>query len=428
MMAQNDGSHTVDPDEIAKILGEGSSNPILRWSKAVLSMAAALLLAFAIWQFGFSNSGDSQPAYRTDKVRLSDITVVVTATGTLEPTNKVDVSSELSGIIRKVTVDYNSPVKVGQVLAELDTDKLKATIASSRARLSATRAKVSEAQATVTEKELELQRKQALSDRRVVAQQDLETTKAAFLRAEAALASARADVKAAEANLELEETNLHKTCICSPIDGMVLSRNVDPGQVVAASLQAPVLFTIAQDLKQMEVQVDVDEADVGKVSEGQRAMFTVDAYPDRKFEARIRQLRYGSEIIQGVVTYKAVLTAANDDLLLRPGMTATAEIITQSETGILTVSNEALRYSPAVEEQDNRSFLDKLLPGRPRFRRSSPQQAPGPEHKLWRLGEDGTVYEMSVKTGISDGRRTKIVVGDVKAGEEVIVEALTYSK
>jgi HlyD family secretion protein len=209
---------------------------------------------------------------------------------------------------------------------------------------------------------------------------------------------------------------------------VVLSRNVDPGQVVAASLQAPVLFTIAEDLSQIEVQVDVDEADVGKVREGQQATFTVDAYPDRRFEATIKQLRFGSEVIQGVVTYKAVLTANNDNLLLRPGMTATAEIVVREETGVLTVSNETLRYSPPVSERDERSFLEKILPGRPRFRRSSPHQASGPDHRLWILDEKDMVRSITVKTGVSDGRRTQITGGDIKAGDKVIVEAITSGK
>ncbi|MEE4238862.1 MAG: efflux RND transporter periplasmic adaptor subunit [Anderseniella sp.] len=422
---QGQGRSSVDPDQIARVLQQGGKRGAWRWLKFPLAAGALMVLAAAIWWGAFSGQGGSQTSYRTDAAVLSDITVIVTATGTLEPTKKVDISSELSGIIRTVKVDYNSPVKSGQVLAELDTDKLEASIASSRARLAAARARVTEAQATVAEKQLELERKQALSDRRVVAQQDLDTARAAFHRAEAALASAQADVQAAEADLKLEETNLAKTCICSPIDGTVLARNVDPGQVVAASLQAPVLFTIAEDLSSMEVQVDVDEADVGKVREGQQASFTVDAYPDRKFSAEISQLRYGSEVIQGVVTYKAVLTAENDDLLLRPGMTATAEIVVQSASGVLSISNEALRYSPPVAEQDDRSFLEKLLPGRPRFRSSSPQLADGPERVIWRLEENGKAEEVKVKIGISDGRRTQLVEGGIEAGDKVILEAVT---
>lgn len=424
MNAPKQGRSTVNPDDIARVLQQGGGQGAGRWAKVVIAAGGLMLLAAAVWWATMSGQQGSGTSYRTDEARPADITVIVTATGTLEPTRKVDISSELSGIIRTVKVDYNSPVKAGQVLAELDTDKLRASIASSRAKLAAAQAKVAEAQATVAEKKLDLDRKQALSDRRVVAQQDLDAAQAAFHRAEAALASAQADVQAAEADLKLEETNLGKTCICSPIDGTVLARNVDPGQVVAASLQAPVLFTIAEDLSSMEVQVDVDEADVGKVHEGQQAAFAVDAYPDRKFAAEIKQLRYGSEVIQGVVTYKAVLTAENDDLLLRPGMTATAEIVVQSASDVLSISNEALRYAPPVEEQDNRSFLEKLLPGRPRFRSSSPQQADGPERTIWRLTENGDAEEVKVKIGISDGRRTQLVEGGIKAGDKVIVEAV----
>jgi len=428
MNAADDGRSSVDPDDIAKVLEQAGSRGAWRWAKVLTAAGGVVLVALAVWWATMSDHGGIRTSYRTDEARLADITVIVTATGTLEPTRKVDISSELSGIIRTVKVDYNSPVKAGQVLAELDTDKLRASIASSRAKLAAAEARVAEAQATVAEKKLDLDRKQALSDRRVVAQQDLDAANAAFHRAQAALASAQADVQAAEADLKLEETNLGKTCICSPIDGTVLARNVDPGQVVAASLQAPVLFTIAEDLSSMEVQVDVDEADVGKVQEGQQATFTVDAYPDRKFAAEIKQLRYGSEVIQGVVTYKAVLTAQNDDLLLRPGMTATAEIVVQSASDVLSISNEALRYMPPVEEQDNRSFLEKLLPRMPRFRSSPRQQADGPERVVWRLGQDSQAEEVKVKTGISDGRRTQLVEGGIQAGDKVIVEAVSQGK
>jgi HlyD family secretion protein len=187
------------------------------------------------------------------------------------------------------------------------------------------------------------------------------------------------------------------------------------------------LFTIAEDLSKMEVQVDVDEADVGKVKEGQDAAFTVDAYPDRSFEAKIKQVRYGSEVVQGVVTYKAVLTADNSDLLLRPGMTATAEITVQHESNVLTVSNEALRFTPPVAEpKDKRSFLQKLLPGFPRFRRASTPVVTGTERNLWIL-RNGEPKEFKVSIGATDGQRTAITKGDLKAGDRVIVDARTAS-
>ncbi|MGE3916731.1 MAG: efflux RND transporter periplasmic adaptor subunit, partial [Hyphomicrobiaceae bacterium] len=330
-----------------------------RWLIGAVLGLAALLLVWA--------TGSSSPTVRyvTEPVARGSLVVLVTATGSVQPTNKVDVSSELSGTVRKVLVDYNSLVKAGQTLAELDTDKLAATVASSRARLAAAKAKVSDAKATMLEKQQDVVRKRLLAGRQVSSTHDLEAAEAAFERAKAGVASAEADVGVADADLKLNETNLAKARIASPIDGVVLKRSVDPGQTVASSLQAPVLFSIAEDLTQMELQVDVDEADVGKVKSGQTATFTVDAFPERRFPAMIRDVRYASETIQGVVTYKAVLTIDNTELLLRPGMTATAEIRVTEIADALLVPNSALRYRPVAESQgqDRRSFLQRLLPG-----------------------------------------------------------------
>ncbi len=418
-------------DEIEAVLGidaNGAAGMLRRGKWPILLLLVLLGGAAAYYLLGAGGSSGAAQ-YRTDSASHGDIKVIVTATGTVEPTNKVDISSELSGTIRSVAVDFNSTVKVGQVLAELDTDKLKATVESSRARLNAARARVTEAEATVVEKEHELLRKQTLADRKTGSMQDLDAARAAYDRAQASLASAMADVEAAAADLKLNETNLGKTCICSPINGVVLDRNVDPGQVVAASLQAPVLFTIAEDLRKMEVQVDVDEADVGKVREGQSATFTVDAHPDRKFQARIKELRFGSEVVQGVVTYKAVLTADNTELLLRPGMTATAEITVQEEKDVLTVSNEALRFSPPALDAnaDNQSFLRKLIPGVPQFRPPSRPQLTGPDRELWVLQDDAAT-PVRVTIGATDGRRTQIADGPLEAGQEIIVDILVPAR
>ena len=393
-------------------------------SKLVLAaLASVAVLLYAIFGTGGSNSG---VRYVTEPVNKGDLTVAVTATGTVQPTNEVEISSELSGIVRNVLVDYNSAVTTGQTLAELDTDKLSSTADSSRAKLQAAEAKVSEAEATVLETRLERDRQQQLVTRRVGAAQQLETAEAAHQRAFAALKSAKADVAAATADLALNETNLEKAVIRSPITGVVLSRVVEPGQTVASSLQAPVLFTIAEDLTKMEVQVDVDEADVGSVREGQKASFTVDAYPDRRFIAEIRELRYGSEVVQGVVTYKAVLTTDNSELLLRPGMTATAEIVVAHVQDALTVPNAALRFSPpSGEAVDKRNFLQKLMPGRPRLRRpSSPREPTGAERKVWVLG-DGRPQEVAVTVGATDRKRTEIRQGGLAPGQAVIVDTET---
>jgi HlyD family secretion protein len=413
--------------DIETVLGLDKPKTKLRRWRAVLWGAAAVVAAALV--YGLFGTGGSQNGVRyvTEPVTMGDLTVTVTATGTVQPTNEVEVSSELSGIVRNVMVDYNSAVETGQTLAELDTDKLKATVDSSRAKLQAAKAKVSEAEATVLETKLERDRQERLVAKKVGAEQQLETADAAHKRALAALESAKADVAAAAADLALNETNLGKAEIRSPITGIVLSRNVEPGQTVASSLQAPVLFTIAEDLTKMEVQVDVDEADVGNVKEGQKATFTVDAYPDKKFTATIRELRFGSEVVQGVVTYKAVLITDNSELLLRPGMTATAEIVAREVKDAVTVPNAALRFSPPAETQnvDQRNFLQKIMPGPPRLRRpSSAQQPTGPERKIWVLA-DGAPKEVSVTVGPSDGKRTQIVSGALKSGQAVIVDTAT---
>jgi HlyD family secretion protein len=412
--------------EIEEILGKATASassqwqrPSLRWGAAALAL---LLLAVLVWTFGGSSTA---VRYVTESVTRGNLVVIVTATGSVQPTNKVDVSSELSGTVRKVFVDYNSTVTVGQALAELDTDKLKATVDSSRAKLAAAKAKVAEAEATVVEKEQELARKKALVSTRAGSIQNLEQAQAAYDRAAASLVSTRADVGVAEADLQLNETNLGKASIRSPINGVVLTRNVDPGQTVASSFQAPVLFSIAEDLKQMELQVDVDEADVGKVNPGQRATFGVDAFPDRKFPATIRDVRFASETIQGVVTYKAVLDIDNSELLLRPGMTATAEIRVTEIQDALLVPNAALRFTPpANEDKSSQSLLRRIMPGPPRFRSVSQREETGPNRTVWAL-RNSEPTPIKVVIGPSDGKHTQIESGELEAGQALIVDQTT---
>lgn len=418
----------VERAEIRALLGLDKASASRRLDRRLLVGGAAtallILIAVVIMFRGGSSTGQN---YVVEPATRVDLTVLITATGSVQPTNQVDVSSELSGTVRSVLVDYNSPVKVGQVLAELDTDKLKATLNSSRAKLASAKAKVLDAEATLVEKKLVYDRKKTLTTSRFSSQQDLDTAQAAYDRAVAAIEMTKADVGVAEADVELNETNLLKSRIVSPINGVVLKRNVDPGQTVASSLQAPVLFTIAEDLTQMEVQVDVDEADVGKVKEGHQGTFSVDAYPDRKFQARIRELRYGSEVVQGVVTYKAVLSTDNSELLLRPGMTATAEIIVQQVTKALTVSNAALRYSPpARQSSEDTSLLRRLgiLRGRPPFRPPSQREQGGSNRRVWVL-KDGIPSSIPVVVGVSDGQRTEIVKGELKENQGVIVDSTT---
>lgn len=411
--------------DIEAIIGLDQSATSTGWRRWRWQVLTGILIALALGFYLLGNSGGSgnKVQYITEPVKSGDLTVMVTATGSVQPTNKVDISSELSGTIRKVLVDYNGKVKVGQVLAELDTDKLNAAMESSKAKLAATRAKVKNAEATLVEKKLGYDRKRSLAIKRITTALELEVSKAAYDRAIAGVDSAKADVNAAIADLKLNQTTLAKTCICSPIEGVVLKRNVEPGQTVASSLQAPVLFTIAEDLSKMEVQVDVDEADVGKVTKGQKAVFTVDAYPGKSFAAKIKELHLGSEVVQGVVTYKAILSTDNSELLLRPGMTATAEIIIMRVKDAVSVPNAALRYSPSSNNKsvDKRNFLQKILPGRPQLRPPSTKMPKGSERSIWVLVE-GQAQKTIVTIGQTDGRRTQIVKGDIQSGQMVIVD------
>jgi len=420
-------SGSKDADVAASLgLGESRSHGgrLRRWvigSILVIGFAGALLL----W-LGLDKPGAAQ--YRTAVLQRGDLTVTVTATGSVQPTNEVEISSELSGIIRTVAVDYNDRVKVGQVLAELDTDKLKAEVAHSRATLLARQANVQEAEARVTEKQSEYERIKRLQAKNFSSQADLDTAKAAYQTALAALASARAEVDVAQANLDVDETNLKKACICSPIDGIVLSRDVEPGQTVASSLQAPVLFRLAEDLAEMTLEVDIDEADMGKVREGQQAVFTVEAFPERDMPATITELRFAPETVEGVVTYKAVLAIDNSQLLLRPGMTATAEITVQQLQDVLLVPNAALRFVPPADESEAQqgSVLRKLFPHRPQ-RVRNPNDSSRSGRQLW-LARDGVPLAVAVSTGASDGAMTEILAGELSAGDAVILDTIAPRK
>lgn len=394
-------------------------------------VALVIILSLIVWRTTATSEG---PQYRTEQVERGNLSVIVNATGTLQPTNQVDVSSELSGIVKKVLVDYNDRVKAGQVLAQLDTTKLEAQLTQSKAALESARAKVLQTQATVTEtlsKLKQYQRVRELSDNKVPSHSEMDTAEALYERAKAEAASARAAVLQAEATVDMNQTDLRKAAICSPINGIVITRSVEPGQTVASSLQAPVLFTLAEDLTQMELQVDVDEADVGKVQQNQNASFTVDAYPDRKFQARITQVRYGSQTVQGVVTYKTILTVDNADLSLRPGMTATADIVIKSIENALLVPNGALRFAPEAKPDTNgtkapsRGLVGALLPRPPQSQKkdmAEVKNGTGKQQQLWEL-KDGKISPINVMVGATNGLLTEVVSDAVQPGMRVVIEA-----
>ncbi len=391
-----------------------------------LLIVVAIIAAIGIRMAG-SNAAATAPSYVTSAVTRADLDVRVAATGSLQPTNTVQVGSELSGLIEAVLVDDNDSVKRGQVLARLDTSKLLDQITRSEAALAVAEAKLAQSEATVTESAANLERLQEvsrLSGGRVPSKTEMETADATLARARAERASAQAAVTDARATLNSDRTNLSKASIRSPIDGVVLSRSVEPGQTVAASLQVATLFTIAEDLRQMELSVNVDEADVGRVKEGQRASFTVDAYPARTYTADVVRVAYGSTTTADVVSYAALLKVQNDDLSLRPGMTASAEIQTASVTGALVVPNAALRFTPpATGTASNASFVSRLMPGPPRGGSAQPQRPASSDaaRQVWVL-QEGVPVAVPVTVGQSDGTQTEIAGGDLREGMQVITD------
>jgi HlyD family secretion protein len=365
--------------------------------------------------------------------------VTVTATGNLQPKNQVDIGTELSGTVDEVLVDANEVVKKGQKLASLNTTQLQDTITKGKAALASAQAKVKQSAATIKEARTKLARLRELyntSGGKLPAKSELDTAEATLERAQADEEVAKTTVTSAAADLRSAQTNLGKAIITSPIDGVVLTRTVEPGQTVASSLSAPTLFTLAEDLAQMEVEVGVDEADVGQVKAGQSAEFTVDAWPGRKYPAELTRVSLGSSISDNVVSYLTVLAVQNTDLSLRPGMTATATIKTDARENVLLVPNTALHFTPVVEAAASAapaetSFISKLMPRPPgmggqRTRNNDSEKTAvhvAGMQALWVL-ENNAPLAVDVETGISDGKMTEIVSGGLKAGMAVITESV----
>jgi HlyD family secretion protein len=361
--------------------------------------------------------------YATQPAALADLTVEVSATGTLQPLNQVDISSELSGVVRSVSADENQEVKKGDVLAALDTSKLEAQIERAKASAKAAEANVEDAAVTLRENEKALERAAALAKRGMATDQALEAATATRDRSRSAKDIAEANLAIAEADVKSQQTDLAKSTIYAPIDGIVLTRSVDPGQTVASSLQAPVLFVIAADLKKMELKATIDEADIGTVKSGQQARFTVDAFPDRTFNADIRDISYASVTTDGVVTYDARLDVINDELLLRPGMTATVTVVTKEAKGALTVPSAAFRYRPAATQTTRSwSLLDMFTGrmGRPGGNRTRQQAAPAADgSRTLYILKDGAPQAVNVKIGATNGELTEVLFG-LSEGDKVI--------
>ena len=424
---------TPSAADLQALLNEDQARPWWRrpapW--IVAALVVALLAGLAYWQVG--QKASAAPRYVTQTVSRGGLTLNVLANGTLQPTRAVNIGSELSGTVKRVLVDVNDRIKKGQVLVELDTAKLSDQVLRSRASLAATQAQQAQSSATVKEARASLARFEEvarLSGGKVPSAAELDTARATLDRAVAAEASARANVAEARAAVSTDVTNLSKASIRSPIDGVVLTRTVDPGNAVAASLQAVTLFTVAEDLTQLRLEVNVDEADVGSVKTGQKASFTVSAYPSRRYPAVLTRVAFGSTKTDNVVTYVTYLNVDNTDLSLRPGMTAAATIIATERSGVLLVPNTALRFAPAQDGSpaaaaSGGSFASKLMPRMPRPGARKPAEtsaaAAAGARQVWVL-KDGQAVAVSVTTGISDGRMTEVSTTELQEGMAVITD------
>jgi len=363
--------------------------------------------------------------YQMDTVERGTLTVTITATGELKSLTQVNIGTEISGIVESVNVDFNSPVRVGQILAQVNTEKIEAQAAQARAALLSAEAKRLQSQATFKEAQAELAKLEhvrELSGGRVPSRQEIDSQEATVKRAEAEEAVSAAQVTQSRASLAAIETDIRKAVIRSPIDGIVLDRQVDPGQTVAASFQTPTLFTLAEDLTRMKLIIDVDEADIGTVRVGQRAIFRVDAYPDRMFESKVKEVRSTPKTSNGVVTYQTVLSVDNSERLLQPGMTATAEITVTQVSDATLVPNAALRFTPPAAMQTSGGGF-RFLPRPPGSQRRD-RSAENGAKRVWTLnGEQLTPIEVAL--GASDGTVTELRGGQLTPGTQVIVDLAT---
>lgn len=404
------------------------------WRRTTVWIVAALVLLTAaglyVWQLRAKSN--AAPVYVTEPASKGNLTLSVSANGTLQPTRSVSIGSELSGTVKRVLVDVNDQVKKGQVLVELDTAKLTDQVARSRATLKSGIAKVALAAATVKESQSSLARFEEvarLSGGKVPSKTELDTARATLERARASETSARADVDDARAAASTDETNLSKASIRAPMDGVILTRSVEPGYAVAASLQAVTLFTLAEDLSKLKLQVNVDEADVGSVKVGQKASFTVSAYPTRSYPATITRVAYGSTTTDNVVTYITYLDVDNSDLSLRPGMTASSTITSTERQDVLLVPNTALRFTPAAAgatagASSGGGIVSSLLPRMPGNAARKTAGGTGNAKQVWVL-RDGAATAVNVTPGISDGRMTEITAGDLQPGALIITDQRT---
>jgi HlyD family secretion protein len=401
-MAHDTAIGTATEDAARRVLDPNFSkrNRLQRRCAVMFALAIATAgLAYAAY-----STDNNLPRFDSTVVKRADLIATVVATGTVEAKSKVEVGAELSGLIKQVNVDFNARVTRGQVLAVLDTGEYQAQVVQNKADLQAAVASRLEATATLKETEGKLQRARILARKGWATVQAEETAQATYDRAVGELQAADARVSVAAARLDGSETKLGKTQILAPMNGTVIDRLVEPGQVVVAALQTPHLFTIVGNLEEMKLTTAVSEADIAGVAPGQPVQFTVDAYPQRAFSGVVSEIRNMPRNVNGVVTYSVIVSVLNQNLLLKPGMTATIDIITVHDKGVLTVPNAALRFTP---------------PGQAPFR-PEPAADGIRRGQLWLSDDNGRLKLIQVQLGPSDGRMTEVREGVIAEGEVVL--------
>jgi HlyD family secretion protein len=403
--------------------------------KKILIVIVTLLAAggagFAYWRMG---NGPKEPPYLTVLVSKANVRQVVSSTGTLQAVTTVLVGSQVSGTIAKLNADFNTKVAKGQVVAELDQAKFAARVDETRANLLSAQATLAKSKVSVEDAERTLKRTKELKQRDLVSQSELDAAQTSYDAARSQMNVSQAQVGQAQASMNQASIDLGYTVIRSPVDGMVISRNVDVGQTVAASLSAPTLFTVANDLTRMEVHTNVDEADVGNIREGQDVSFTVDAHPNRRFRGKVLQVRNAPQVIQNVVTYDAVVRINNKELLLKPGMTANVQFLVSEKEDVLTIPNMALRFKPPEDKNETQDLLrqeqSRAAPrvGQRRTSRGGGSGAGGGGGEGRRVREvkvyvlkDGKAQPLDVQVGITDGSKTELISGGLNENDPVII-------
>ncbi|APR83344.1 Macrolide-specific efflux protein MacA [Minicystis rosea] len=416
VMATTTPDPTAGADDVAALLGtepRPRKRSVIRLTLLFVAIAILGAAGFFVVRRGGPGSG---PKYRTAEVARGDLRVTITATGTLQATTTVEVGAEVSGRILKMTVDANDAVKKGQVLAVIDPEQLRAAVDQASAQLAAADASIREATATRDETKLAAERARAQVKEGLASQKDLESAVAAASRAEAQAASAGANAALARAVLVSAKSKLDKATIVSPIDGVVLSRSMEPGQTVTAGFSTPVLFKIAEDLTRMRLDVDVDEADVGRAHEGQEASFTVEAYPARSFPSRVLLLLNEPKTSSNVVTYKGRLAVDNGERVLRPGMTATATIVSDLKPGVVLIPNAALRFVPPAMGSGPGGG------GPPGMGPKRVGEVVDKDRKNVYVVEPTGLRKVAVRVGATDGTNTELLSNEIGPGAQLAVD------